>query len=163
MIIGEGSEEAGLKAMVKELGIGERVIFTGKRLDVPNLLMMIDIFVLPSLKEGLPMALLEAMAAKKAVIASAVGEIPTVIVNGHNGLMIPPCDSKAIENSLCLLLGRPDQREILGRNARRTVEEHYSARRMTEAYCKIYEAILAKNGTGGGSSNVRIGEIKTNN
>ena len=96
MIIGDGELRKKLEDEAKDLGINKRIIFTGKRTDIPELLSVMDIFVLPSLTEGQPMALLEAMAAKKPVIATTVGDIPKILKNGELGILAPPCNPAVI-------------------------------------------------------------------
>jgi glycosyltransferase involved in cell wall biosynthesis len=84
------------------------------------------VFCLPSHAEGLPMAMLEAMAAGKAVVASKVGAIPEAIMDGDNGLLVAPGDSQALAAALASVLADAALRERLGRRARATVEQHYS-------------------------------------
>jgi len=95
------------------------------------------VFCLPSHAEGLPMALLEAMAAGKAVVASAVGGIPEVLREGENGLLVPPKDGAALAGALARVLDDAGLRARLGEQARRTVAQHYS----TEAICGRLAAI----------------------
>ncbi|MGZ3996818.1 MAG: glycosyltransferase, partial [Flavisolibacter sp.] len=101
--VGDGPLRAYLKNEAIQLGIGDNVIFTGFRTDIPNLLSIMDIFVLPSVKEGLPMVLLEAMAAKKAVVATRVGAIEKVVDNG-NGILVEPRDAAGLQKAMVSLL-----------------------------------------------------------
>src|SRR5262249_44896941 len=108
VLAGEGPERAVLEAQAAELGLNKRVLFLGHRHDVPDLLACCDLFVLPSLFEGLPLSILEAMAAKKPVIASAVGGNNEVIVHGETGLLVRPADPAALASAIQAILSDPD-------------------------------------------------------
>ena len=96
-----------------------------------------SVFCLPSHAEGLPMALLEAMAARKAVVASSVGGVPEALRDGDNGMLVPPRDSAALAAALARVLGDAALRARLGSRARATIEQHYS----TEVMCGKLSAI----------------------
>ncbi|RFA25149.1 hypothetical protein CAI21_19845 [Alkalilimnicola ehrlichii] len=142
LIVGDGPESDGLRNEVQHAGLAENVIFTGSRQDIPQLLQAIDIFLLPSLKEGLPMALLEAMASGLAVVGSSVGDVGTTIEQDRSGLLVPPGDSDALRQAIKRLVLGPDLRARFGLNARRRVERHFSAEAMTQAYCELYSRYL---------------------
>ena len=101
VLAGEGPERANLEAQAGELGLNERVLFVGYRQDVPDLLASCDLFVLPSLFEGLPLSILEAMAANKPVVASAIGGNDEAIFHRETGLLVPPADPPAAALSFC--------------------------------------------------------------
>jgi glycosyltransferase involved in cell wall biosynthesis len=101
---------------------------------------MADIVVLPSLWEGLPYVLIEAMAAGKAIVASGVGGVTDAVTDGENGLLIPPGDVDALAGALVCLLGDPELSERLGMNARATAVERYGIENMINRLEKVYES-----------------------
>jgi glycosyltransferase involved in cell wall biosynthesis len=106
-----------------------------------------DLLVSSSRQEGLPMAILEGMASGLAVVATAVGEVPTIVVNGRTGVLLPAENVDRIAAGIIELLRNPTRRRELGAAARRLVEEEYSAERMTADYLLVYdEAIAAARG-----------------
>ena len=100
VLVGEGREEATLKRQAHALGIAERVRFLGHRNDVPDLLAVCDVFVLPSLYEGLPLSVLEAMAAAKPVVATAIDGTTEAVVPGVTGLLVPPADPARLAGAI---------------------------------------------------------------
>ena len=126
VLAGEGPERPTLESLARRLGVAASVHFLGSVRDVASVLAVADLFVLPSIVEGLPLALLEAMLAGKPVVATAVGGVPEVIVSGENGLMVPACDEIALADALAQLLQSPDVRERIGARGRRTVEQHFT-------------------------------------
>jgi glycosyltransferase involved in cell wall biosynthesis len=141
LIIGDGKLTEEIKNMVVSLGLEEDVIFTGRRSEIAELLTIIDIFLLPSLAEGLPIALLEAMAAKKAVIATSVGGIPNLIETEKNGLLIKPQDVDDIVIAVRKFVDA-DKRKKCGENAYITIHERYSSEFMAQSYCKLYTDLI---------------------
>jgi glycosyltransferase involved in cell wall biosynthesis len=142
LIIGRGQLESQIKEELKLRGLENHVHILGFREDVAALLALIDVFVLPSLSEGLSIALLEAMAAGKPVIATDVGGNPELVVDGANGFTIPPRDSEALAAKLCLLLGKKDLIQKLGENGRRRVQQCFSLQAMASNYEILYETCL---------------------
>lgn len=146
LIIGDNSfnpqyrEE--LKQQVITLGLQERVIFTGFRLDVPKIISSLDVSVLPSLREGLSNALLESMAAAVPVVATNVGGNPEVVVDGESGLLVPSRDSSALAEAICRVLLTPGLRNVLGQAGRRRVLEHFSNERMIRNVERLYGDML---------------------
>lgn len=138
LIIGDGSL---MKYLQKQYN-HPRIIFTGLRNDTPKLYQSMDIFVLPSLTEGLPMVLLEAMASSLPVIATKVGAIPTVVQNGETGLVVEPGDPEEISTALLYLLSNPDKAEQMGRKGYKRVKEHYSSSKMAAEYINIYSTLF---------------------
>ncbi len=126
LIVGDGPERSFITNLVLQKGLRNRVVLLGTRRDVERLLRISDIFVLPSLYEGFPVALLEAMAARKPVIATKVGGVPMIVKDGVNGLLVTPGDSQELSDRLFRLLGDKSLRAELSENAYRTVREHYS-------------------------------------
>jgi glycosyltransferase involved in cell wall biosynthesis len=142
LIIGGGRREAEMLQLAAEMGLAGRVHFLGQRDDVPDLLAALDVFVLPSHSEGVSLALLEAMAAGLPVLASRVGGLPEVVIDGDNGLLIPPQDPEALAAALARLLDDPAWAQKLGANARRQVAEHYSLERLGREINEIYGELL---------------------
>jgi glycosyltransferase involved in cell wall biosynthesis len=143
VIVGDGPLQDTLTRRAETLGISPRVHFTGRRTDVPTLLAGADLFLMSSLSEGLPMALLEGMAAGLPSVATAVGEIPYVLTDDV-GYVVPPNDAGALANKLSALLRSPEQRRTMGSAARARIASTYSARRMAQRYAEVYDAVLGR-------------------
>jgi glycosyltransferase involved in cell wall biosynthesis len=142
LIVGDGKEKDNLQFQVGMLGLKGRVVFAGIRADIPQILNLIDIFVMPSLKEGMPMALLEAMAAKKAIIATKVGDIPKIIEDRVTGLLVEPGNVNSISNSIKMLLQDETKTRSLAENAFEKVKNKFSNLNMTQAYTMEYKKML---------------------
>jgi glycosyltransferase involved in cell wall biosynthesis len=141
LIIGDGDSKEAVLKMADELKINSRVIFENFRQDIPDVLHGIDIFCLPSLWEGLPIALLEAMAMAKAVVATAIDGTKEVIVHEKNGLLVPVMNPDELANALILLSNDKALRDRLSKEARCTVEKDYNVERMTREVEKIYDEL----------------------
>lgn len=146
LIVGDGSRRAQLHESARSLGIGQRVEFLGLRHDVAELLPHVDAFVLSSVNEGLPMAVLEAMACARPVVATAVGELPRVIHDGITGLTVPPGDPAPLAAALAVVLERPAWAAAMGRAGRRLIEEQFSLTASVAQYEALYESLLHRNG-----------------
>jgi glycosyltransferase involved in cell wall biosynthesis len=144
LIVGGGRREEEVKQMAESLGLAGQVHFLGSRRDVPDLLQAMDIFVLPSYSEGMSLALLEAMAARLPVIASAVGGNPEVVTDGETGLLIPPRDAEALAQALERLLADAAWAKELGENARKQVEAYYSLFHLSRKINETYEELVEK-------------------
>lgn len=138
-IAGRGGEEERLRALAHALGIADRVRLVGLRDDVPRLLAAADVFVQPSLSEGLPLAVLEAMAAALPVVASRVGGIGEAVIDGKTGVLVPPADPGALASALARVLDTQSCREALGSAGRARTEEEFSVARMARRYRALYE------------------------
>jgi glycosyltransferase involved in cell wall biosynthesis len=137
-IAGRGEEEEGLRALAREEGIADRVTLLGFRRDVPDILAAADIFVMPSLSEGLPLALVEAMAAGLPVVVSDVGGVPEVAVAGREAILVPPGEPALLAEGLARLLRDPSARVTMGRAARERALRDFSVSTMCEAYERLY-------------------------
>jgi glycosyltransferase involved in cell wall biosynthesis len=146
--MGDGPEKECLSSMVKKAGLDRDVLFTGFLENSEEWLPALDIFVLPSLTEGTPMALLEAMAMGIPVIASAVGGVPDVIEDGINGFLVPPGESRAIHERIMLLIDKPDQMKRLSRAGKETVNSRYNVRDWCRRIEQMYDS-LAEGGSRG--------------
>lgn len=143
LIIGSGPEETALKELAREAGLEGRIKFTGfLHKTAPLYLACMDIFVLPSLEEGLGIALLEALASGKSCIASDVGGIRDIIRNGENGILVPAADGQAIADAISRLLSDTALRAKLGENGRKCVEKYFSLPLMAEKMKNFYEGVL---------------------
>lgn len=143
-VVGDGSRKAELERLAKDLNLRERIIFLGARKNIAEILSGIDIFVFPSLWEGLGLAVLEAAAAGKPIVASRVGGIPEIIDDGKTGILVEPKNVKSLADGLeHVLLGKVDAREM-GERAREMVKKKFSAEKMVEEYEKLYKELLAK-------------------
>ena len=142
LVIGSGTSRSELEEESKRLGLADQIVFTGQRSDVPRLLAGLDILAMPSRWEGLPIALLEAMAMSRPIVATRVSGIPEVIQDGDNGLLVPPSNPEALAGALRRLLTDRSLREKLGRRAYQTMCERYDVARTARAYEELYAAAL---------------------
>jgi glycosyltransferase involved in cell wall biosynthesis/peptidoglycan/xylan/chitin deacetylase (PgdA/CDA1 family) len=138
MIVGDGPERARLEGQANSLGLRDSVEFLGYRPDVAACLRQFDVFVLPSLTEGIPLALLEAMAAERAVVATAVGGVPEVIEDGESGILTPPAEPASMAVAIGNLLSDPSRRLALGARAAARVRERFGEDTMARAYFRLY-------------------------
>lgn len=144
LVVGDGPLLGALQDRAVRSGVGERVHFMGRQRNIREILSVVDVFLLSSLKEGLPMALLEAMACGKAAIVSRVGENAHVIEDNINGILVDSGDLFSFVKAMQLLIHRKDLIEKFGREARKTVEKKFSSLRMTWDYCQLYDQLLAR-------------------
>lgn len=146
LIIGDNSfnpeyrEE--LKRQTIRLGLQDRVVFTGFRLDVPRILSSLTVSVLPSLNEGLSNSLLESMAAACPVVATTVGGNPEVVVDGETGFLVPPRNPAALVEAICRVVLTPGLRNSLGQAGRQRVLTHFSNERMIRNVERLYGELL---------------------
>lgn len=143
LIIGRGELEASLKAEAKRLGVERNVLFLGLRQDIQNLLAIMDVFVLPSLSEGLSIALLEAMAARRPIVATNVGGNPELVQPGETGYLSAPQDSKGLAAYVLTLLSNGELARRFGENGRKRVEKHFSLTAMTDRYQSLYASLAS--------------------
>jgi glycosyltransferase involved in cell wall biosynthesis len=143
-LIGDGPERGHLESLARELGIENNVKFWGSRTDMPAVYAQLDLFVLPSLQEGLPMAVLEALAAGKPVIATRVGAIPKLVIPGKTGILIEAGDATAIRNAISVYLRDPGIGLEFGANGAKHIRENYSAIGMAKSYLEIYRGCVAR-------------------
>ena len=139
---GDGPERNALEALAQRLGISDRVVFLGFQPDVSTLLASCDLFVLPSLYEGLPLSLLEAMAAGKPVIATAVGGAGEIIVHEETGLLVPPADPPALAQAVRRLLADPALAATMASAGRTLVHREFSVDAMVQSVTAIYDQLL---------------------
>ena len=142
LLAGSGPERPSLEAMARELGIWERVIFLGHRDDIPDLLACSDLFVLPSIYEGLPLSILEAMDAGKAVVATAAGGTPELVREGETGFLVPKRDPAALACAIRRILSDPELNHRMGKAGRVRVQQEYSVKNMVQRITQTYEELL---------------------
>ena len=145
-IVGEGSAARKLRARTRSLGIGDSVIFTGRREDVSALTADLTVSVLPSLREAQGISILEAMARRVPVVATAVGGIPEVISDGTDGLLVPPEDPAALAAAISALLMDPALRRRIGDAGYRTVVDRFSIDAQVRHIERIYDEELSRAG-----------------
>jgi glycosyltransferase involved in cell wall biosynthesis len=138
VLVGEGELKDACMQLAASLGIEHRVIFEKFRTDVPDILHAIDVFCLPSLWEGLPIGLMEAMAMRKAVLATEVDGSRELVDDGVNGLMCAPGDQQALEKGLVRLVTDPALRNRLGEAARQTIQNGFDVGNMTRKIESLY-------------------------
>jgi glycosyltransferase involved in cell wall biosynthesis len=142
LLVGDGPQRPELEALTRELRIEKEVIFAGVQKDMTGVYASIDIYVLCSLNEGMPLALLEAMAASKPVVATRVGAIPTLIAADRTGLLVEPKDVAGLRDSILRLMEDSTLCQNLGRAAQRAVKARYSAELMAHRYFSMYRQVI---------------------
>lgn len=144
LIVGDGQHKQELEQLAIQLGLGKRVVFTGFRLDVPEVLSALTISVLPSLSEGLSNSLLESMAAGVPVVATNVGGNPEAVEDGVTGIIVPPRDAHALARAMALLLENPDLGSEFGEAGRRRVTQRFSLAQMVRETESLYLRLLER-------------------
>jgi glycosyltransferase involved in cell wall biosynthesis len=133
-----GDEYSPLMEYIDSQKLQDRVHVLIGRNDIPDLLALADIFAMPSLREGLPMALLEAMMAGKAIVASATGGIPEAIYDGREGILVPPGKMDALKQGLRALMTDPARRRSLGAAALARATREFTVQVMADHYLELY-------------------------
>jgi len=147
VVVGEGPERRTLEASARELGLEKNLVFTGQRRDMPGIYSSFDIFVLPSVDEGMPIAALEALAARVPVVATRVGAVPKLIIPERTGVLVEPGDAAGLTTAIKRLLSSTRLREDLSQRGHAWVRENFSAEAMARRYLKIYQKLLQKRAT----------------
>jgi glycosyltransferase involved in cell wall biosynthesis len=142
-LVGEGELHEDLEQMVERLGLGTVVTFCGLRQDVTALLGIMDVFAFPSRWEGFPNAVLEAMAAGRPVVATAVGGTPELVVDGETGFLVPAGDVKAFTREIECLLDDPDLGQQMGSAGRQRVKQFFTIERATHQIESLYERLVS--------------------
>lgn len=141
IIAGDGPLKQELEALRDRLGLGQDVHFIGFREDMEEFFRRIDVFLMPSLSEGLPIALLEAMARGKACIASEVGGIPEILSSPDLGVLVPPAQPNVMAKAILSMIRNEGGRALMGEKSRRVVLQRFSVERMAAKYLEFYEQI----------------------
>jgi glycosyltransferase involved in cell wall biosynthesis len=143
-ISGRGELAEPLAALARAHGLASRVHLLGLRSDVAAILAAADVFVLPSLSEGLPLALLEAMFAGRPIVASDVGEVGIALAHGQAGVLVEPANPDALADALDRVLRNPDRARQLGERAAAQALAHYDVSQMVGRYVGVYEQVLGR-------------------
>jgi len=143
LIVGDGPDRTAVEAEIRRLGLDGRVRLVGERDDVPKLLADSDVFALSSRSEGLPVSVLEAMAAELPVVASRVGGLAELVVDGETGILVPPGDAPALAAALGRLIEGRDQRRRLGAAGRARAERLFDLAAFRSAHVELYDRELA--------------------
>jgi len=142
VIIGEGPLEEQLKSAIKQYDVDDQIVFTGARDDIPELLQKMDIFVLPSLGEGVSNTILEAMASALPVVATNVGGNSELVVHDKTGLLVPPNNPKAMAMAMNRYIENSDLIKKHGTSGRQRVETTFSMPSMVKHYTRVYDELL---------------------
>jgi glycosyltransferase involved in cell wall biosynthesis len=143
LIVGEGAERRAIEAEVAARGVESWVGLPGARDDVPEVLAALDLFVLSSRMEGMPLVVLEAMAAGVPVLATAVGGLPKLIRDGETGFLCPPGDEAALRDRVVALRSDPDGTRAVAARGRAQAREHHGSERMVQRYLELYRRLGA--------------------
>lgn len=146
VLVGDGPCRTELEQIARTLGIGARVHFLGARGDVDEILPHLDMFVFCSVREGLPLAVLEAMACARPVVATAVGDVPGIVQHQITGLTLAPGDAGALGACMETMLADPEGARAMGHAARRLVAERYGFAATVARYRELYDSVLASRG-----------------
>lgn len=144
LLAGTGNLKSELEYYAEHLGISDRVLFLGEVKNIKELIAICDIFVFPTLSEGMPLSLLEAMVQKKPIIASNIRPIREAIQDGINGILVPAKDFYALAHAIEYLLKHTQKAEDLGKSAREIALEKFNAKIAAEKLGKLYESIVRK-------------------
>jgi sugar transferase (PEP-CTERM/EpsH1 system associated) len=153
VLVGDGSLRPRIETLLDSANATDIVWLAGKRDDVPELLRGFDIFVLPSLTEGISNTILEAMATALPVVATKVGGTPELVIEGVTGTLVPPSDVDAMAHTLKMYIEQPDLRHKHGRAGRVRVEREFDIARMVSRYQSVYDALVMSRTRGKSSYN----------
>jgi len=143
LIVGEGELHVALARQIAAANLDEGVILLGFRSDIAMLLRRADIFALPSLDEGMPVSLLEAVAARVPVIVTSVGDVPKLITDGETGVIVSRHDPAGLAAAILALAGDPARRSALAERAWQSLKTSYSSTHMYDSYSQVYEDVLS--------------------
>jgi glycosyltransferase involved in cell wall biosynthesis len=143
VLIGDGSERRSLEELADSVGVADRVVWLGWTDDARSYLGAFDVFAIPSRYEGFPLALLEALLARSAVVATDVGSVAEAVRDGQTGLLVPVDDHRRLADGIRRLLADAELRRRLGEQGRRLVLDHFTADHMTRAFERLYGELLS--------------------
>jgi glycosyltransferase involved in cell wall biosynthesis len=158
VVVGDGPDLDALNALIDDLKIRESVSLTGRREDMPAVYASLDVMVSSSRQEGLPMAILEGMASGLSLVATAVGDVPTVVRDGSTGILVASENVEQLAADMVELLRDASLRRRLGAAAKRLIAEEFSAERMAANYLRVYEGAFTKQGVEAQRSPIGSGE-----
>lgn len=142
LLVGDGPMRGGLERLALAQEVADHVVFTGLRRDVPAMLCAMDVFALPSLYESQGIALVEALAAGKPVVATRVGGVPSIVEDSVNGLLVPSRDPEALAEAILRLAGDPPRAERLGRRGADDAAARFSVEKMVAAHDRLYRSLV---------------------
>jgi glycosyltransferase involved in cell wall biosynthesis len=137
--VGEGSERSKLESLRDQWGLNESICFVGFRQDMPGVYASLDALVLPSIHEGMPMTILEALAAATPVVATRVGAVGDVVIHGQTGILVTPGNQQELYSAVMSILQDHDLARRLGTTGQRWVKEHFSHQTMASEYLRLYQ------------------------
>jgi glycosyltransferase involved in cell wall biosynthesis len=149
LIVGDGPERPQLEELARRFDVTHSVRFLGNRTDVPEILSLLNVFVLTSHNEANPVSILEAMSCERAVVATDVGSVGEVVQHGQTGCLVPPRDRGALAEALVALLADPARTAEMGRTARDLVVQNWSLERMVSGYERLITDIYCRKASGG--------------
>jgi glycosyltransferase involved in cell wall biosynthesis len=139
LFAGDGPLRNSLQQQVQQLGLGSHIHFLGNRKDIPDLLAASDYFVLPSLWEGLPMALIEAMASGIPVLATCVSGSQQVVASGETGVLVPPGDVEQLRQAMAEMIANPERAKQMGQAGSAHVEARFGAGKQADEHLALYQ------------------------
>ncbi|MDA2918196.1 glycosyltransferase family 4 protein [Desulfobacterota bacterium AH_259_B03_O07] len=142
LLVGEGAEKKKMEKLASRLGIQKNCLFTGFRNDIPNIVSIIDIGCLTSVREGLPVALLEYMASSKAIVSTNVGGVPEVVKHGVNGFLVPSRNYKALAKKILILLYNRNLRIKMGKEGFQILKKNFTLEKMIEKIEDLYSNLI---------------------
>ena len=142
IFVGDGPLRASLENLAAKLGIFQHCRFLGNRKDIPQILSILDVLVLPSLSEGKPLILLEAMAMQKPIVATSIAGVTELITDGKNGLLVEPKNPFLLAGAIKQILDDPQRGKKLAEQGRATVEQYYTVEQMVGKLEDLYETVL---------------------
>jgi len=142
VLVGDGPRETELRALAERLGVSNAVTFLGRRADVPALLARADVVCHPARMEGLPNAVMEAMAAARPLVATSVGGTPELVQDGIHGLLVPPEDPAALAAGILAVLRDPDRAARLARAAHARIESTFRLDQLVSRIDRLYGEII---------------------
>jgi len=144
VIIGEGLLRSEAQRLLRKGDAEHLSWLPGERDDIPEILRSLDLFVLPSLREGISNTILEAMASGLPVVATCVGGNPELVVEGETGMLVPPSDPAAMANAIRTYLNHPELLKAHGQAGRKKVEQEFSMEKMVNGYMEVYDKVLSQ-------------------
>lgn len=142
VVVGDGTERGALERAAERLGLRDDVVFLGWRADMPTVYADADLVALTSINEGVPAALIEAMAASRPVVATRVGGVPDLVVDGISGRLVPSGDREGFAQAVAALLRHPDTRRVQGAAGRRAIAQRYGIDRLVRDLEALYAELL---------------------
>ena len=142
LIIGDGPEIKNIQRLISELELTDHILLTGFRNDIDNIFEEIDLFVLPSLTEGMPLVILEAFSHKKPVISTNVGGVPEMIEDNKTGFLVEKANSAALAKKIVSCIENPEKMEIIGHNGFLNCQNKFNFKRQSRELKKIYDSLI---------------------